>query len=155
MEYASIEREQYVDASPEIVYEVISTPEHVASWWSDEADFTLEPGQNGTITFNGHGEGGGPAVEALTVVVDDPPRVFSFRWTHDADEGAVTGNSLLVTFELLAQGSGTLLKLSETGFRERGWDEAKVAATYADHENGWSQLMPRVADYAANQVVGS
>ena len=29
MEYGSIEREIYVDASPEVVYEVISKPEHM------------------------------------------------------------------------------------------------------------------------------
>ena len=42
MEYGSIEREIHIDATPEVVYEVISTPEHLREWWPDEAE--LEPG---------------------------------------------------------------------------------------------------------------
>ena len=37
-------------------------------------------------------------------------------------------------------GDGTLLRMTETGFRERGWDEAKVAAEYADHVTGLGPL---------------
>ena len=35
MEYGSIEREIHVDASPEVVFEVVSRPEHIAQWWTD------------------------------------------------------------------------------------------------------------------------
>ena len=45
-------------------------------------------------------------------------------------------------------GGGTLLRLTETGFRERGWDEAKVAAEYAEHVSGWDFFLPRLAPYA-------
>ena len=38
--------------------------------------------------------------------------------------------------------------MTETGFRERGWDEAKVAAEYADHTNGWDYFLPRLPVYA-------
>jgi len=152
MEYASIERELVVAASPEIVYDVISTPEHMKEWWPDEADFSSTPGRNGTITFAGHGEGGGPASVALTVVVADPPRTFSFRWTHDHAEEAVTGNSLLVTFELVPHGGETLVKLTETGFREMGWEAAQLEATYADHESGWGHFVPRLGEYVARLV---
>jgi uncharacterized protein YndB with AHSA1/START domain len=30
MEYGSIEREIHVDASPEVVFEVVSSPEHIS-----------------------------------------------------------------------------------------------------------------------------
>ena len=33
-------------------------------------------------------------------------------------------NTLLVTFELLPSGAGTVLRLTETGFREIGWNDA-------------------------------
>jgi uncharacterized protein YndB with AHSA1/START domain len=32
MEYGSIERELRIDATPEVVYEVISSPEHLREW---------------------------------------------------------------------------------------------------------------------------
>jgi uncharacterized protein YndB with AHSA1/START domain len=144
MEYASIERELFVQAGPEIVYEVISSPERITQWWPDEADFPPVVGESGTLTFLGHGGDGGPAHVPLTVVVADPPRTFAFRWTQDAGEEAVTGNSLLV--------SCTLVKMTETGFREMGWDAAQVAAVHADHVIGWTQHFPRLGVYVEQLV---
>ena len=46
----------------------------------------------------------------FTVVDAEPPRTFSFRWTHPAGEVAAAGNSLLVTFDLSPSGGGTLLQ---------------------------------------------
>ena len=43
------------------------------------------------------------------------------------------GNSLLVTFELTARGGGTLLRMTETGFREMGWEVAVLEEQYQDH----------------------
>lgn len=153
MEYASIERELVVAASPEIVYDVVSSPQHLKEWWPDEADFSGTEGASGSLTFAGHGEGGGDAVVALTVVTADPPRSFSFRWTHDVASEAVTGNSLLVTFELVPQGDATLVKLTETGFREMGWEAAQLEATYADHVTGWGHHFPRLGAYVSRLVV--
>lgn len=152
MEFASIEREVVVHASPEIVYEVISSPEHITGWWPDEADFSPVPGEPGSITFAKDGEA---TVVPLVVVVADPPRVFSFRWTQDAGEEAVTGNSLLVTFELVPQGSSTLVKLTETGFRERGWEAAQLEEVYADHVTGWTYYVPRLAEYVDQLIASS
>lgn len=149
MEFASIERELHIEASPEIVYEVISSPEHMAQWWPDEADFSPVPGEGGTITF---AHDTGRVAVALTVVVADPPRLFSFRWTQDAGAEAITGNSLLVTFELVPQPSGTLVRLSETGFREMGWEAAVLADTYAEHVAGWDHFFPRLGTYVERLV---
>ena len=66
----------------------------------------------------------------FTVVDARPPRTFSFRWTHPADEVAAEGNSLLVTFDLTPSGGGTLLKMTETGFREMGWEVAVLEHQY-------------------------
>jgi len=146
MEYASIEREQFVAADPDVVYEVVSSPEHITGWWPEEADYVGQVGESGTITFRHEGQ---VVHVPLTVVVADPPRTFSFRWTQDAEDTAVTGNSLLVTFELVPQDGGTLVKLTETGFREMGWEDAVLAETYADHVVGWGQHFPRLGEYVA------
>ena len=147
MENGSIEREVHVDAAPEVVFDVVSNPEHVREWWPDRAEFAPEPGAAGRIGF------GTPSGEIgwaqFTVVDAVPPRLFSFRWTHPEGERAVVGNSFLVVFELEPAGGGTMLRMTETGFRERGWDEAKVAAEYADHVNGWDHFLPRLPGCAA------
>ncbi len=147
-EVGSIERELYIDASPEIVFDVVSKPEHVARWWPDTASYDVRSGATGEVTFGDPSEGGKSVT--LTVVDVEPPRTFSFRWTHAADEPAQVGNSLLVTFELVPTGAGTTLKFIETGFREMGWDAATTEATVKDHVNGWDTFLPRIAPYVAS-----
>lgn len=75
-----------------------------------------------------------------------PPRLFSFRWVHA--EGA-DGSSLLVRFELVPSGTGTSLRLTETGFREMGWEVAVLEEAYREHSVGWDTFVPRIGEYAA------
>ncbi len=150
MKSGTIEREIYVDASPEIVFEVVSSPDHLSRWWPDDARYDPTPGSTGEIVFGARGAGG--AVVPFTVVDVQPPRTFSFRWTQPAGEPAGTGNSLLVTFELVPSGAGTLLRLTETGFRERGWEAAVLEEQYRDHVTGWDYFLPRLVTYVARLV---
>ena len=146
-EHGTIEREIHIDASPEVVFDVVSNPEHLREWWPDEAEYPAVPGGAGRIGF---GDSSADVTWVQFTVVDAiPPRLFSFRWTHEEGETAAQGNSFLVLFELEpAAGGGTTLRLTETGFRERGWDEAKVAAEYADHVSGWDFFLGRLPSYA-------
>lgn len=145
MEYGSIEREIHVEATPEVVYEVISTPEHMREWWPDEADLEPVPGATGVISFGDKDTN----VQPLTVVEADPPRRFSFRWVYDDGQAPAPGNSLLVTFDLVPSGTGTKLRFSETGFRERGWEAAVLEEAYRDHVTGWDYFLPRLVTYVA------
>ena len=43
MEHGTIERELHIDASPEVVFDVVSNPEHVRQWWPDEAEYPPVP----------------------------------------------------------------------------------------------------------------
>src|SRR4051794_6740988 len=112
MELGSIERELYVDAPREVVFDVVSDPAHVGQWWPDEARYDAVVGSAGEILF---ANADGHDAVALTVVDVEPPERFSFRWTHPFGEQAAEGNSLLVVFELVEQGSGTLVRFRETG----------------------------------------
>jgi uncharacterized protein YndB with AHSA1/START domain len=152
MRFDTIEREIHIDASPEVVFDVVSSPEHLREWWPDEAEFPAVPGGTGRIGFGDCSQGG--AWVQFTVVDAMPPRLFSFRWTHEEGEAAAVGNSFLVVFELEPTGSGTRLRMTESGFRERGWDDAKVAAEHADHVNGWDIFLPRLPVYAAKVAAG-
>ncbi|MFF5214959.1 SRPBCC family protein [Micromonospora sp. NPDC000442] len=149
MEYGSIEREIHVDATPEVVYEVVTAPEHIRQWWPDDADLEPVAGATGTISF---GDPPNTEVLPLTVVTADPPRRFSFRWVYDDLAVATSTNSLLVTFELIPSGTGTLLRLTETGFRERGWEAAVLEEHYRDHVTGWDHFLPRLVQYVARLV---
>ena len=147
MEFGSIEREIHIDASPEVVFEVVSSPDHLKQWWPDDAHYEATPGAAGDIVF-----GAADADRTLvpfTVVDVRPPTTFSFRWTHPADQVAAPGNSLLVTFDLRPSGGGTLLRMTETGFREMGWAIALLEQQYQEHVTGWDFYLPRIAPYVA------
>jgi len=149
MEFGSIEREIHVEARPEVVYEVISSPEHLRSWWPDEAELEPRPGATGVISF---GSGPEAKVVPLTVTEADPPRRFSFRWVHDQGQAATSANSLLVTFDLVPSGAGTLLRFTETGFREKGWEAAVLEQQYREHVSGWDHFLPRLVAYVDRLV---
>ncbi len=149
MEFGTIEREIHIEASPEVVYQVLSTPEHLREWWPEEAELAPAPGGTGRITFV---RPEGTKVEALTVVEADPPRRFSFRWVYDDGVPAAPDNSLLVTFDLAPSGSGTLLRFSEEGFREKGWEAAVLEEQYREHAAGWDHFLPRLVAYVDRLV---
>jgi uncharacterized protein YndB with AHSA1/START domain len=145
MSHSTIEREIHIAAAPEIVFDVVSSPEHLANWFPDEAELDPTPGGKGVFTFH---TPGGEHVAPVTVVDAQPYSLFSFRWSQDEGEPATETNSLLVRFELVPDSGGTLLKMTESNFDGRGLDDARVLADYEDHTQGWSQIMPRLAPYA-------
>ena len=147
MEYGSIEREIYVDASPEVVFEVVSRPEHISEWWSDDAALEPAPGAVGELVWGDRAE-----VVPIAVVEAEPPRLFSFRWGFPDGKVDDTANALLVTFELTPSGSGTTIRLTETGFREMGWEIAKLEEQYQEHVSGWNLFIPRLGAYVADLV---
>lgn len=154
MEYASIERELHIDASPEVVFEVLTTPDYIRQWWSAETEFEPAAGATGVLTWSDR-EASGHQPAPFTIVTIDPPHSFSFRWIYDDGDTPAVDNSLLVTFELVASGEGTTVRFRETGYRERGWEAAVLEAYYNDHENGWDFLLPRVAEIATARTVRS
>jgi len=151
MEFGSIDREIYVEAPPETVFDVVSSPDHIRDWWSAETDVEPVPGGTGELTWRDEASGRVDVVP-ITVVDAQPPHRFSFRWTHEAGEVATETNSMLVTFELSPSGTGTVLRLTETGFRERGWEIAVLEEVYQDHVRGWDFYLPRIADVAARSA---
>jgi uncharacterized protein YndB with AHSA1/START domain len=151
LEYGSIEREIHVEASPDIVFEVISSPVHLQEWWPDEATLDPVPGATGELVF-GNDDNPRAHVAEITVVDAEPPRLFSFRWVYPEGEAAADSNSLFVTFELTPSGGGTLVRMTETGFREKGWEVAVLEEQYNDHVSGWNFFIPRLGEYVTRLV---
>lgn len=146
-ETGMIERSIEIYASPATVFEVITSPVHLTEWWPDQARFEPKAGAIGQLVF-GDEEMGDASIPNITIMSLEPPVRFSFRWIHPSDEEAVPGNSLHVLFQLEPTERGTLLRMTETGFREQGWGVAVIEEQYRLHEAGWDRHLARLLAYA-------
>jgi uncharacterized protein YndB with AHSA1/START domain len=151
MEYGTIERVVHIAASPDVVFDVISRPDHIRDWWSAETGIEAVSGSTSELIWRDEASGRVDTVP-ITVIDVQPHHLFSFRWTHGPGETPTPSNSLLVTFELAPTADGTVLRLTESGFRERGWEIAQLEEAYQDHVSGWDFYLPRITEVAVRQV---
>jgi uncharacterized protein YndB with AHSA1/START domain len=150
-EYSAIVRDIHIDAVPEVVFEVITRPEHLREWWPDDATLDPVPGGTGELVWRGANPGE-DVMAPMTVVEMVRPSRFSFRWAYAPDAMPEESNSFLVTFDLTPSGTGTHLRMTETGFREQGWEVAVLEEAYREHAESWDRFVPRLAKYAAGLV---
>jgi uncharacterized protein YndB with AHSA1/START domain len=128
-----IERDILIDAPVDVVWAVVTEPQHISGWFSDSVQLDLRPGGEARLHWDGHGTFHG-RVERV-----EPPHFFSFRWVVDPDQELVADNSTLVEFTLSADGDSTRLTVVESGFRdERHFD---------DHRRGWEIELGHLDDY--------
>lgn len=149
-----IEREILIDAPLEVVWSVITEPEHVGGWFSDSAAIDLRPGGELTLTWEESGS------EHWRVERVDPPHFVSFRWMRAVQEHSTgaelrEGNSTLVEFTLTAEGEGTRLRVVESGFRQLGGSEEENAKDAEEHRRGWELELGELREYVSAQVRGS
>lgn len=138
----AIEREILIEAAPSVVWAIVTEPQHLAGWFSDEAEIDLRAGGRMLLAWHGHGTYEG------RVEIVDPPRVFAFRWqTREAEFSE--RNSTLVAMTLAPEGAGTRLSVVESGFADLPWpDDAQ--ARYADQNlRGWLTELDELRDYVA------
>jgi uncharacterized protein YndB with AHSA1/START domain len=141
-----IEREILIDAPVEVVWAVVTQPQHISGWFSDSAELDLRPGGRVRLRWDGRGTVHG-RVERV-----EPPRLFSFRWVVDADQELVEDNSTLVEFTLTAEGDATRLTVVETGFADLGRPADENQRHFEDHSRGWEIELGHLADYARNRA---
>ena len=153
MEYGSITSRVRIDASPDVVYEAISRPEHIKQWWTNDADLDPVPGGSGVLTWENRARTR-PFTTPLTVVEAVPGKRFTFRWVYPHGEAPTSSNSMLVTFVLVPDGDGTLLTVTEEGMREQGWEAAQLEAYYNEHVAGWRRHLDDLAVYAVSFTTG-
>ena len=151
---ATVEQEILIDAPVDVVWRAVTEPEHVARWFVDEVDLQATPGYDGSMTFPGRvtepGTGGSRTVRVRVESVE-PARSFSCRWLHLPGAPARAGNSLLVTFTLSPEGTGTRLRVVETGLADIGWPEHEQRSYLTEHNHGWATHLGRLRDHLAHQ----
>ena len=154
----SVEREILIEASPEVVWRVITEPEHISRWFSDAAEVEARAGADGTLTWRPGGRGGAKEFDAIVpiqVVEAEPFRRFSFRWNHPEGAGADENNSALVEFSLIEEADGTRLRVLESGIDAVTQDEQDKARYLEDHEQGWERHLGEMLAYVAAKSRGA
>jgi len=138
-----IEQEILIDAPPEVVWELVTDPEHVGAWFGDAAEIDLRPGGDAAFTW----EEGGTFLGRVERI--EPPRFFSYRWARPRDTPPAEGNSTLVEFTLTPDGDGTRLTVVESGFAALARSEDEKAQHLAENTRGWTVELDHLRDYAA------
>ena len=140
-----IERDILIDAPVEIVWAVVTEPEHISGWFSDTVDLDLRPGGAAALHWDGYGTVRG-RVERV-----EPPHFFSFRWVVHRVPGAPVsdGNSTLVEFSLRPEGDATRLTVVESGFRDLSGSEDENQGHVDSHRRGWKLELGELREYAA------
>ena len=144
-----IEREIHIDAPIERVWELITRPEHFAAWYATGgADIEARPGGQMRMRWAEHGE--------FHAVVEraERPTSFAFRFARLPDEAPRPGNSTLAEFTLTPEGSGTRVRVVETGFAELDIPPDEQSA-YSDLEaRGWDEGLAALRDRATDATTG-
>ncbi|MDT5024922.1 MAG: hypothetical protein QOE61_1348 [Micromonosporaceae bacterium] len=141
-----IERDILIEAPVDVVWDVVTQPEQVDRWFSDEAEIDVRPGGEGSLSWQEYG------TVRLRVEGVDRPHLFSFRWVYPEGEDPREGNSLLVEFTLTAEGQYTRLRVVERGLAELDWSDEQKAAYVQEHNRGWQVHFNDLLAYMAGQV---
>lgn len=141
-----IEQEILIDAPLEVVWTIVTEPEHVGRWFSDTAEIDLRPGGDATLTWEEHG------TSKARVERVEPPHLLAFRWARPLGAEVTKENSTLVEFTLAEEGEGTRLRVTESGFRELEGPEDEKAKYAAGNREGWEHELGDLVEYVASQV---
>ena len=142
-----IEREILIDAPVDVVWAVVTEPEHISGWFSDEVEIDLRPGGKAVLRWHNFGAVNG-RVERV-----EPPHFFSFRWVIPREPGLelTEDNSTLVEFSLSAEGASTRLTVVESGFRALAVDDDERQEHVDAHQRGWKMELGDLVDYVGRR----
>ena len=142
-----IEREILIDAPVDVVWDVVTRPEHISGWFSDRVEIDLRPGGAMVLAWDDYGTVCG-RVERV-----QPPHFFSFRWVVPRIPGAELSddNSTLVEFSLVADGEGTRLTVVESGFAGLAGPDEENQGHVDAHRRGWVKELGELVEYATRR----
>jgi uncharacterized protein YndB with AHSA1/START domain len=142
-----IEREILIEAPVDVVWAVLTEPEHIAGWFSDSAEIDLRPGGEATFDWPEHGGTARAWIERV-----EPPRFLAYRWVRSVGEEQRKDSSTLVEFTLAAEGDHTRLGVVESGFPQLAWSEEKKEWYAAENTRGWQLELDELREYVSKHV---
>jgi uncharacterized protein YndB with AHSA1/START domain len=137
-----IEREIVINASRERVWQLLTEADHLSKWFGDST--VVEPRPGGALIFTWSEFGSHHAV----IERMEEPAFFSYRWARRTGEEPAVGNSTLVEFTLVADGSRTRLLVVETGFAALALTDDEKAQAVKENTEGWLHELDELKVYA-------
>jgi uncharacterized protein YndB with AHSA1/START domain len=132
----SLEKELFIKATPERVFQALTEKEELERWFLVKAELDLRPG--GAIRF----EWGPGIFNVGKILVLEPPHRLSYTWE------ALEPSPTTITFELAAENDGTRLRLIHTGIGEgEDWD-----SYYASISRGWPAHLKNLTSWLETGV---
>lgn len=128
-----IERETLIEASPERVWQLVTEP---GFWVASQPSGSAVEGE--TTVCKNEQYGDFPVrVETVT-----PQTYVAYRWASAfAGEDLSADNTTLVEFTLVPEGSGTRLRVVESGFAALKASPEVQAKAHADNTGGWLEVL--------------
>lgn len=138
-----IEKEIVIDAPLDVVWRVLTEPEQIKQWFSDEVSLDLRAGGQGRLEFTGHDS------YEIKIEAVDPLHRFTFRWLYPEGSRPDPRNSTLVEFTLRAEEGRTRLRVVESGFDRIDWSDPEKARRVEDNTRGWQECLERLEAVAS------
>lgn len=142
-----IEKEVLIEAPIDVVWQVLTEPDQITRWFSQEARLDRRSGGAGHLSFPSGQE------YFLHVETFDPPHRFAYRWLHEDAAHFRSDNSMLVEFTLRAENGHTRLRIVESGFDQVDWSDEAKTKYFDDHSRGWAMFAERIRAYAPGAKV--
>lgn len=120
----SVEKDLFINATPERVFRALTEKAELERWFVQKAEIDLRVG--GAVMF----EWAPGMFETGTIVAVEPPHRLSYIWE------ALEPSPTTITFELTAENEGTRLRLVHSGIGEgEDWDNY-----YTSVNSGWGDV---------------
>ena len=143
-----IEKSIELNAPVSRVWRALTDYREFGEWFRVKLDAPFEPGQlaQGLITHPGYEH----VVWRATIKSMEPERLFSFTWHPYAIDPAIDYDAeppTLVEFRLEPIASGTLLRITETGFDKI--PSGRRAEAFRMNDGGWTQQLENIQNHVA------
>ncbi|MFC5663408.1 SRPBCC domain-containing protein [Kitasatospora misakiensis] len=155
-----IAREITIAAPRERVWEVLTQPEFLGTWFGTgtPAQIDLRPGGHITADDGTHGVAGAAGVAGtLPALIEqvEPPTLLAFRWSQDATgEHPTEANATLITFTLATEpGNHTRLTVLESGFAALALPPDEARTRLDQNGTGWTRKLTELACYTERLMI--
>lgn len=142
MEKFIVERNIWINAPQDRVWQAITTTEQLQQWWGHDYWAITELKLGGIVKF---GDADDPMIAVISVL--DPPNQFTLHWSPQAQYHLI---EMYTTYVLVAENGGTRVTVTETGLEALPPDlrQERYDATF----KGYATVLAGLRDYIESGI---